>query len=64
MDELREEVKEFLEKWYSKTGLHNDIKCAAMAYVAGRLENSRRPFTKVYDLVTEVVDDFVFREGK
>ena len=64
MDELREEVKEFLEKWYSKTGLHNDIKCAAMAYVAGLMKDSKEPFRKVYDVVTETVQDFWFGEGK
>ena len=64
MDELRESVKKFLEENYDRRRDYYDLKCAAMAWTAGHLENSRRPFSKVYRLVTEVVNDFVFEEGK
>lgn len=65
MDELREKILKHLHRYYNrKEDFYIGAKDSAMAYAAGLMNDSKEPFRKVYDVVTEAVQDFWFGEGK
>lgn len=65
MDELRKELLEYLHKYYDrKTDFYVVVKNKAMEFASGFMSTSKEPFRKAYDVVSEVVHDFYFGEGK
>lgn len=65
MDELRKELLEYLHKYFDReTDSHIVAKSRAMEFAAGFPSVSKEPFRKVYDVVSETVQDFWFGEGR
>ena len=65
MDELREELMEYLHKYFDReTDSYSGVKIRAMEFAAGFPSALKEPFKKVYDVVSEAVQDFCFGEGK
>lgn len=65
MDELREELMKHLHKYFDReTDFYVATKNRAMEFAAGFPSVSKEPFRKVYDVVSETVQDFWFGEGK
>ena len=65
MDELREAILEYLHKNHNREkDFYDVVKNTAMEFAAGFMSNSKEPFRKVYDVVSETVQDFWFGEGK
>lgn len=65
MDELREKLMEHLHKYFDReTDSYAGVKSRAMDFAAGFMSTSKEPFRKVYDVVSEAVQDFWFGEGK
>lgn len=64
MDELRTEMLKFLHKEFDeKRCSYYEATCLAMTCAAEIMSKSRVPFRKVYDVVKEAVQDFLFGEG-
>ena len=65
MDELRKAILEYLHKNHNREkDFYDVVKNTAMEFAAGFPSVSKEPFRKVYDVVSETVQDFWFREGK
>lgn len=65
MDELREKILEYLHKNFNREkDFYVVAKDMAMSRTAGIMDGSKDPFWKVYDVVSETVQDFWFGEGK